>query len=183
MENLRFIRRTMERDPTFTAVPGWGGAGMGLIGLLAAVVASRQPDEGRWILVWLGAAPIAMGLGGVAMHRKAARAGLSLVSVSVRKFAIGFLTPAIAGAVLTFALAREGVFALIPGTWLLLYGVAVAAAGGYSVRPVPLMGAGFMVLGILSFLAPPAGKDLFLGAGFGGLHLIFGVHLARNHGG
>ena len=60
-ENLQFIRRTMERSSTFTAVPGLGGAGMGAIGLAAAVLAANQPSPERWLVVWLLAGAVALG--------------------------------------------------------------------------------------------------------------------------
>ena len=52
-ENLRFIRRTMERSSMFTAVPGLGGAGMGAVGVVAAIVAASQTTGERWLIVWL----------------------------------------------------------------------------------------------------------------------------------
>ena len=52
-EDLSFIRRTMEHGAAFTAVPGWGGVGMGLTALAASVLASGQPTAERWLLVWL----------------------------------------------------------------------------------------------------------------------------------
>ena len=52
MEDLRFIRKTMERGAAFTAVPGWGGVGMGLTALAAAVLASGQSTTEGWLLVW-----------------------------------------------------------------------------------------------------------------------------------
>ena len=77
-ENLQFIRHTMERSATFSAVPGIGGALMGGVGLLAAIVASQQPTAERWLLAWLGAAVIALVTGVLMMRRKAARVGAPL---------------------------------------------------------------------------------------------------------
>ncbi|MEP6744529.1 MAG: hypothetical protein ABJB33_03455, partial [Gemmatimonadota bacterium] len=59
----------------------------------------------------------------------------------------------------------------------------VITAGAFSVRAVPLMGVGFMVLGAIALLAPAIRGDLLLAAGFGGLQIIFGVLIARRHGG
>jgi len=71
---------------------------------------------------------------------------------------------------------------LLPGTWLLLFGTAVACGGAFSVRIVPVMGLCFMALGIAALFAPNAG-DLFMALGFGGLLMGFGVAIARRHGG
>lgn len=183
VEDLRFIRRTMERGAAFTAVPGWGGVGMGVAGLLAAGVGARQATLEGWLATWLAAATVAVALGSWAIRRKARQAGVSVGSGAGRKFVLGFLPPALAGAVLTAALYRGDAASLIPGAWLLLYGVAVVAAGTFSVKVVPVMGACFMGLGALAFLAPPSWGDAFLATGFGALHILFGIHIARHHGG
>lgn len=183
VDDLRFIRRTMEHGPTFTAVPGWGGVGMGVVALSAAVVAASRSSVEAWLTTWLVAAFVAVTIGAWAMLRKARHAGLPLVSGSGRKFVLGFLPPALAGGVLTLALFRSGATELVPGSWLLMYGVAVVAAGTFSVRVVPVMGACFMALGGVALLAPAEWGDPLLGAGFGLLHVVFGVHIARNHGG
>jgi len=183
IRDLRFIRSTMERGVTFTAVPGWGGVGMGVIGLLAAAVAATRPTPAGWLAVWLGAAAIAAAIGGVSIQRKGIRAGQSLLVGSGRKFALGFLPPAAAGAILTAALVRGGAWAFIPGAWLLLYGVGVLGAGTFSVRAVPVMGLSFMASGALALLAPPTWGDPLLALGFGGIHILFGLYIARRHGG
>jgi hypothetical protein len=183
VEDLRFIRQTMERGAAFTAVPGWGGVGMGATGLLAAALGTTRSTPEAWLGVWLAAAVVAIAIGGWSMQSKARKAGLSLVSGSGRKVLLGFLPPALAGAILTVALYLGGGIDFIPGTWLLLYGVAVTAAGTFSVRAVPLMGGLFMALGATTLLAPWAWGNAFLAAGFGGLHLVFGAHIARKHGG
>jgi hypothetical protein len=182
-DDLRFIRRTMERGAAFTAVPGWGGVAMGVSALLAAAVAmSRSTPEG-WLLVWLVEAAVALCIGGWALHRKARASDLPVFSGAGRKFILSFLPPAVAGAVLTGALAIDGNLTLVPGIWLLLYGAAVVTGGTFSVRAVPLMGMAFMVLGALALVALPEWGDPLLAAGFGGLHIVFGLHIARKHGG
>lgn len=183
VDDLRFIRRTLEQGPAFTAVPGWGGVGMGVVALLATALGATRSTTEAWLAVWLGAAIAGIAIGVRAMRRKARSAGFPLHSGSGRKFLLGFLPPALAGAILTLALYQAGAAPLIPGAWLLLYGVAVVAAGAFSVKVIPVMGSCFMALGAVALFGPAAWGEAFLGAGFGGLHVVFGLHIARKHGG
>jgi hypothetical protein len=41
----------------------------------------------------------------------------------------------------------------------------------------------FMALGVAAFIAPAGWGNVFMAAGFGGLHIIFGGIIARKHGG
>ena len=159
-EDLRFIRRTMEQGAAFTAVPGWGGVGMGLTALAAAALASGQPTAERWLLVWILEALLAVAIGAVAIHRKARRAHLPVFSGAGRKFFLSFLPPALAGVVLTVVLWPAGSDSLLPGVWLLLYGAAVVTAGTFSVKIVPVKGIWFMVVGRFALLAIPAPGEL-----------------------
>ena len=183
VENLRFIRETMERAGAFTAVPGWGGVAMGATAVAAAALAARQPTPARWLGVWLVEAAVAVAIVLAAMAGKARRAGQRLFSASGRKFVLSFLPPVFAGAVLTAALVRAGEWAPLPGVWLLLYGVGVVTAGTFSVRVVPIMGACITLLGAAALFSPPAWGDAYLAAGFGGLQVGFGIWIARRHGG
>jgi len=45
------------------------------------------------------------------------------------------------------------------------------------------MGMAFMALGAVALVAPPTWRDALLAAGFGGLHVIFGIVIAWRHGG
>ncbi len=183
MENLRFIRETMERAGAFTAVPGWGGVLMGASAVGAAAIAVRQPTPGRWLSVWLVEAVLAVAIALAGMAVKARRAGTRLLSASGRKFVLSFLPPVLAGAVLTLALYRSGEATLLPGLWLLLYGVGVVTAGTYSVRVVPILGGCLIALGAAALFSPPTWGDAYLAAGFGGLQIGFGFWIARRHGG
>jgi hypothetical protein len=182
-ENLQFIRHAMERSATFSAVPGIGGAIMGSIGLVAAVVAAVQPTAERWIAVWLGAALVAVIAGVIAMQRKATRQGLALTGATGRRFALALAAPLVAGAALTFGLWLHGVWALIPPTWLLLYGTGVLTGGAFSVAPMRVLGLTFMALGLAALVTPPSWGNVWLGVGFGGLQIAFGLFIAKRHGG
>jgi hypothetical protein len=183
MDDLRFIRTALERAGSFTAVPGWGGVAMGVAALIGAAVAATRAEPLEWLLVWLGTAATGVLIGSAAVALKARRAGLPLLEGPGRKFALSFLPPAAAGAVLTVALFAAGAYALIPGAWLLLYGAAVLSAGTFSVRIVPAMGACFMAAGAGALFSPASWGDAWLAAGFGGLQIAFGIAIARRHGG
>ncbi|MGH9773840.1 MAG: hypothetical protein ACRD50_02710 [Candidatus Acidiferrales bacterium] len=182
-ENLRFIRETMERAGSFTAVPGWGGVAMGITALGAAAVAARQISFGAWMLTWLAEAAVAVGIASWTTLAKAHRAGMAIFAGPGRKFALSFAPPIFAGALLTIILYRAGLASAIPGMWLLLYGAGVMTGGAFSIRAVPMMGLCFLVLGTVALFSPAAWGNAFLAAGFGGLHIGFGAIIARRYGG
>lgn len=181
-ESLRYIREAMERASDFTAVPGWGGALVGATALLAAALAARQPRPSGWLLVWVGEAALGAAIGLVAAARKARRSGTRLLAAPGRRFVILLGVPILAGAALTPAILLQGAGALLPALWLLLYGTGILAAGVLAVPAVRAMGALFLLLGC-GAAAFPAGGDAFLAAGFGGLHVAFGIFIGRHHGG
>ncbi len=183
MDNLRFIRETMENAGSFTAVPGWGGVLMGVTALGAAALAAIQPTEGLWLKVWLTEAALGATLGALTMWRKARRASTPLMAAPGRRFALAYLPPVLVGAVLTAALYRQGQAGLLPAVWLLCYGAGVVTGGAHSVRIVPVMGSCFLLTGVAALLAPAAWQDPLLALGFGGLHIVFGTIIARRHGG
>ena len=181
--DIRFIRETMERAAAFTAVPGWGGVVMGVSACLTAAIAGRPDNSPRWIGIWLGDAALAAGVAVVAAASKARRSGVLLSSAPAVKFALAYAPPLAAGAVLTLVFAAAGLGTRLPACWLLLYGTAVATGGAFSVRVVPIMGLCFMATGTAAFLAPAGLGHWFMAAGFGGLHIAFGLVIAKRYGG
>lgn len=183
MDNLAFIRNTMEAAGSFTAVSGWGMVAIGVLAIAVAVAASMAPTETGALSLWLAAAVLSPLLMIWAMIRKARAAKMPLLSGPGRKFVLSFSPPMAVGALLTFVLYRAGMIDLIPGVWLLLYGTAVVAGGAFSVRIVPVMGLCFMAAGVVALFSPVSWNDWILGAAFGGLHIAFGIPIARSHGG
>jgi hypothetical protein len=187
LENIRFIRDTMSRAGEFTAVPGWGGVAMGMTALVTAAMAGPPDQSFRWVTTWFIEAAVAVGITLVAMRKKALRSGTPLTFLSrhspAHRFALAYAPPFVAGVVLTPVFVMTDLMARLPGCWLLLYGTAVTTGGAFSVRVVPIMGLCFMVLGTAAFFAPAPWGHWFMAAGFGGLHIIFGIIIARHYGG
>jgi hypothetical protein len=182
-DNLRFIRETMERAVSFTALPGRGVAGMGLTAIVAAMIASRQPTAQRWLATWVMEAAVALAVGLVTSMNKARIAGEPLFSGPGRKFALSFAPPLVVAALLTIALFKAGMVNLLPAVWLLLYGTAVVTGGAFSARIVPVMGVCFLLLGAAALFSPPVWGDAFMIVGFGGLQISFGLIIAHKYGG
>ena len=182
VDDLRFIRQTMERSAAFTAIPGWGMVVVGVTSLPAAWLASRHSFDLRWLEIWMTEAVVAVSVAIVAIQSKAARSGLPWTSGPGRKVALSFAPPLAAAALLTMPLFRAHLGHTLPGTWLLLYGVGVITGGAFSVSIVPLMGVCFMMVGAAALFLPFLGTWA-MAAGFGGLHLLFGIWIARRHGG
>jgi hypothetical protein len=183
IEDIKYIRRTMERAGSFTAVPGWGGILIGVSALLTALISSRLPSKDLWFASWLGEALLAVGIGGWAMAQKAKAAQSTLLYGPGRKFALNLCPAMIAGAILTLVLYQYGLFGIMPGVWLLMYGVAVVTGGAFSVNIVPIMGLCFMALGTIALFSPFEWANWFMAAGFGALHMAFGAVIARRYGG
>lgn len=186
-EDLRYIRETMARAGAFSAVPGWGTALVGLSALGATAFARSaraRVGETGWLWTWLAELLVAVVITGVALPLKARVTGEDVTAGPARRYFASFLIPCAIGGVLTIALARAGAWSLLPGTWLALYGAALLAAWGALTREVvPRMGATFVALGAVALLAPPSFGDALLALGFGGVHLGFGLLIARRYGG
>ena len=183
LDDLRFIRETMERATVVTSFPGWGQIVIGATALGAAALSAAQSSPWGWLAVWVAEAALSMSIGTGAMVMKARRAHVPLFHEPWRKFALSFSLPIFVGAALTAALANARLFSALPGVWILLYGTAVATGGAFSVPIVPIMGYTFMGVGAAALFAPAPWGTVILAAAFGGLHIVFGFLIARRHGG
>ena len=194
LDNLRFIRQTMEAAGTFTAVSGAGVTLTGIVALIATLVAGTHLESPRWLLTWMAAAPIAFSASVYHTVRKTRASKATFTTALARKLALAFFPSLVAGAVLTAVAIRAGWYPALPGMWLMMYGAAVMAGGAMSVPIVPVMGALFMGFGAIALAVPlvfagwpPELRGVLLNsimaAGFGGLHVLFGYLISRRYGG
>jgi hypothetical protein len=175
--------QTVLRRSTSTAVSGWGLCGAGATALIATIVALRQQTIDGWLAVWLAEALVAFTIALFSTQQKACRQGTDLFPAAGRRLLMGLLPALAAAGVLTAAIVWDGSTRLIPGVWLLLYGLGVGQAGAFSMRVVPAMGVVFVVLGAVALPMPWLWANVMLGAGFGLAHIGFGAFIASRYSG
>ena len=183
VENLRYIRNTIEAAHTFTTVPGKGCIAMGLTALAAVGIESIPQLAAHWLGIWVAAAAVACGSALWFMEQKARAQGLSLRRAVAKRFFMTLAPAFIAGAILTAALVGRVDRELITGMWLLLYGTGLAACGLFAIPAVFTAGLAFMGLGTATLWLPPGSAHIVLALGFGGIHLALGATIVRHHGG
>jgi hypothetical protein len=183
MDNLRFIRETMEAAGTFTAVSGWGQVVIGATAVVAALIAEQFGHNKDWVIVWAAEAFLALMISVWFMYNKAKSASMPLLTGTARKLLFSFTPVFLVGMLVTFAFMQRQMYELLPAMWMLLYGSGVVAAGAFSVRIIPVMGAAFIVVGAAALFSPASWSVALMVVSFGVLHMAFGVLIARRHGG
>jgi hypothetical protein len=183
MADLRFIRDTLATATAFTALSGMGFVAIGVGALLTYGLAGQLDDPVLRMFAWTADAAVSVSIGIACSAWKAKRLGQSLRSGPLRKFLMGLAPAILAGAVLSAAAIRWNAIDRLPGLWLLLYGSGLIAAGAFSVPVVPLMGGCFLALGTVAAFAPASWGQGLLALGFAGLHVVFGLRIARRYGG
>lgn len=193
LDNLTFIRDTMARSAPLTAISGWGAVAEGFIALAGAFAGCLYSAADWWIGVWIVVACLGCLTGFGTMAFKARRMRIPVFGVALKKFAMSLFPPIVAGMVLTEVFYERQLWELIPGTWLMLYGVGVVTGGAFSVKVIPLFGVCFMLLALGAFYpAVPLTTvlfwkfrlcDAFLAAGFGLFHILFGMIIALRYNG
>jgi hypothetical protein len=174
VENLRYIRSTIEAADTFTTVPGYGCIAMGVTALVAVGVESIPRLAPYWLGIWVAAAIVACATALWFMEQKARAQGLSLRRAVARRFFMTLAPAFVAGAILTAALAGSVDREVMTGMWLLLYGTGLAACGLFAIRAVSTAGLAFMALGTATLWLPPGSAHIVL---------ALGANIVRHHGG
>ncbi|MDA1369937.1 MAG: hypothetical protein O2971_04125 [Proteobacteria bacterium] len=174
--DLQLIRSMMQRRVKVVPMPGWGIFAIGLIGLITAYF-TRNLQSIDWIAAWGIAAIVAVSVALLISNWHIHQSGKSIYVGSYNRFWLNLLPGFFSAALLSGLLIALDHPEFLSALWLLLYGVAVSAAGSHSIPLVRWMGAAFLLLGTVSVFFPSQNLDMALG--FGGLHLLFGVLITR----
>jgi hypothetical protein len=179
-EALGAIRQYMDRSTKsahYTAVSGFIAGAATLIGcaILLARNGLQVPPLLDFAVVWSGVALVAL-VGVIWSTLRKARARDEDVLNMPTRMVLGALCPAgFSLVVITVALAAHGRTDLLPGVWLLFYGTGLFSAALFARREFQKIGVTALALGAAALACPPGWGTLFMGVGFGALHLAYGV--------
>lgn len=179
-EALGAIRQYMDRSTKsahYTAVSGFIAGAATLVG--CAVLLARNgldvPPLVEFAVVWSAVALVAL-VGVLWSTLRKARARDEEVLNTPTRMVLGALCPAgFSLLALTVALGAHGRVDLLPGVWLLFYGTGLFSAALFARREFQKIGVTALVLGAAALACPPGWGTLFMGVGFGALHLAYGV--------
>jgi len=197
IKNVNYIEEVIHSSNRYTNVSGIAGIISGALALIGCflsysilsswnVMSGPVKNEKNIIMliaIWLAVFVLA-GAAQIILTIYKARRMEILPWTKLSRQVIFALVPALlAGALLTLYLIDRGQIEYIPGVWILLYGVGIAASGMFSVIAVRVLGWAFILTAIIPLFILPEYGILFLGLTFGIYHIIYGIVVAVKYKG
>ena len=185
LKQISEIRSIMNRSSKFLSLSGLAGVVAGVIGLAGTWAAMRIMEGEREGML---ASMIALGFGILLSAllasilltiRQAKRKGLPLWTRAAELLVFSLFIPLVAGGVLCTALVLREAYELLPATMLLFYGLGLFSASQFTHSELRQLGYVQLGLGVLAAFLPEQGL-LFWGAGFGVMHIVYGLLMHFN---
>lgn len=189
LDNLSEIRSLMERSAAFISLSGISGICAGLLGISAFIISyiklrtfpEHQPaPSGKSELItffFILSAILLACVFAVTIYftlRKAKRKGLPVWNNSARRLAINLFIPLLTGGLFCLILLSHELYALIPSSMLIFYGLALLNAGKYTLHEISLLGVSEILLGLVAGFFQEYSL-WFWAAGFGIMNIIYGT--------
>jgi hypothetical protein len=193
LEALRDIRRMMERSSRFISLSGLSGVSAGIFALVGAYIAHQLirhyglnadtepfPAEARDIfqlqMLGLAAAVLVVALATSTWFtwRKARKSQLPIWDHASKRLAVNMMIPLAAGGFFVLGLMTRSDWTYVAPTCLVFYGLALVNASKYTLTDIRYLGLLEIALGCISMYFPHEGL-YFWAAGFGVLHIIYGL--------
>jgi hypothetical protein len=181
LQSLAEIRQMMERSSKVLSLSGLSGVSAGLVALagvlLARWIESRFSSD-ELVMAFVADAVcvliLALALAAVFSARMANKKNLPVWTQTLKHLLLDLSVPLGAGGVFCLALASARSYALIPGTMLVFYGLALVSGSKYALKEVRYLGMTQLVLGCMALFARGQGLTLWA-IGFGVMHIVYGV--------
>lgn len=172
---LAVIRTLMERSTRYTNLSGHAGIAAGLITLLGSALRARYHTP--FLPTWLGVLAAACGASIVFTAIMARANGEPVWTRQARTVALALLPSFVSALVLSAVLYRVGEQNLLPGVWMLLWGVGALAMSFFTPRVISALGGLFLAAGTFTLFVPLLDDALTMGMTFGLIHLVYGIIL------
>lgn len=188
-QDLKFIRKTMETSTKYTNIPALGYFVAGLIALAGTGLTFTllSPDRiagmKNWltkdglvfISIWTGTF-VAAFLSTVYLLRAHARNhSITAWNPLAARMYLSQAPIALLSIATTGSAVVHGSYVLLPGFWLLSYGVILWAFSYFTGLEHKIGGTFFLSLGLAALVVNPNTAVVLLAVGFGLIHLILGI--------
>ncbi len=198
LQDVKDIRRLMERSSRFTTLSGLSCLAAGVAALLGAWQAYRYiqnyygPNPSEWHYTNVAFVQLrdqllllAFTVFGVALvtafyftWSKSKKQGISLWGHSSRRVFWNMAVPLGAGGLFILGMVWQNEWRFVASACLLFYGLALVNAGKYTLADIRYMGYCEIVLGLLNLFLIPYSVVYWLyfwAVGFGVIHIIYGL--------
>jgi len=199
LDAIRDIRNLMERSSRFSSLSGLAGIIVGIFAIGAIIAAylllGIAPfDQGYFTLLNnesavagysiftllaadFGFVLLLSLLTGIYLSvRKARKLQLPVWDATAKRMLLNLSIPLVTGGIYCLILLYQGQPALVLPATLLFYGLALLHASKYTINDIRYLGVLEVVLGLLASYFTDQGL-VFWAAGFGVLHIVYGIRI------
>ena len=186
LQELQQIKSMMERSSKFISLSGLSGISAGVCALVGAWFAHRkiysnnyESSEANLLttqLLYIAAAVFILAFISAFFftYLRSRKDGVPIWGTSSKRVMINVTIPLIVGGLFVIKLIQIGANGLIAPACLIFYGLALVNAGKYTLGEVRYLGYLQIVLGLINLWMIGYGL-YFWAAGFGLLHIVYGV--------
>lgn len=199
LDAIRDIRNLMERSSRFSSLSGLAGIIVGIFAIAAIVAAyiflgiapfeqgyytllNNESTVAGYSIFTLLAADFGFVLllslltGIYLSVRKARKQSLPVWDATAKRMLLNLSIPLVTGGIYCLILLYQGQPALVLPATLLFYGLALLHASKYTINDIRYLGVLEVVLGLLASYFTDQGL-VFWAAGFGVLHIVYGIRI------
>ena len=195
LQEVKDIRRMMERSSRFISLSGFSGVAAGLCAIAGAAIArygifkeyyDLYDDRGyfintafaelKWRLILLAAGVFAAAFLSAFYFtwRRARNQGNTLWNYTSRRLFWNMVIPLAAGGLFIWGMLSYDQWMFVAPACLIFYGLALVNASKYTLTDIRYLGYCEIVIGLINMLW--IGKGLYFWAlGFGVMHIVYGI--------
>jgi hypothetical protein len=194
LQDIKDIRRIMERSSRFISLSGLSGITAGIFALAGAWLGRQtlqeyygsynskgffSGDDFSKLKIKLIGLAVAVFVAAFASAfyftwKRTREKGLSLWDHSSKKLFWNMAIPLVAGAAFILAMLRHDEWRFVAPSCLIFYGLALVNASKYTLTDIRYLGYCQIILGLANMMYPGYGL-YFWAAGFGLLHIVYGI--------
>lgn len=189
IKDLAEIRQMMERSSKFISLSGWAGILAGIYALVAAYIAytlfNFKPGEEssitpsdmlNVILLALALLVLALTTAVFLSYKSASKRSEPIWNATSRRLLLNMAVPLVTGGIFLIIMISQSHFNMLSSISLIFYGLALYNAGNFTYKEVKILGVIQIILGLISacFISWAL---LIWAAGFGLMHIVYGIYI------